>query len=124
MDGLLQPHAKTNEREAVCIFCRVTAAADVAANGYTVLSTIGGDKVASVARSAEGIAVITLRDKYAAFLGLDYDISRDNVLITKDAETVATTKLITVTFRTTAGADADPDSAVINLRIWLKNAVD
>jgi hypothetical protein len=117
-DKLFWPLRYANERDVVLLLVKFTGAADVAASGYTINY---GNGVATIARTAEGVITITLRDQYAIFLGLDYDISLDDYTITVDSEDVDGAKTIVLTCRTGA-ADTDPDSAVIGLRIWVKNA--
>lgn len=110
------------EYEHWCLFAKIAAAADVEASGYAV--TDGGEAVASVARAAEGQMTITLGQKWAALLGVDFDCSIDDQIFVVTANTASTTKTISVTCRPhgDAGcADTDPDSAVIGMRIWVKN---
>jgi hypothetical protein len=111
----------SNEYEPWCICAKLTGAAAVHTDGYTV--TDGGEEIASAARSAEGAITITLRHKWVALLGVDVTCSLPDYTWTKTSETVATTKTIVITGRLqSAGASAstDPDSGVIDLRIWLK----
>lgn len=119
-DKFFYPLQYASEREVCLILLEFVGAADVAANGYSITH---GNGVASVARAAEGVITVTLRDQYGNLMGVDYDISKDGTTITTDAEDVDGAKTITLTCRT-GGADTDPDSTTIRLRIWLKNAVD
>ena len=110
----------TNVVDVVKIYAKITAAADVAADGYTV--TTGGAYVTSVARTGEGDATITLTDGYNIMLGCVATISKADTTLQWVSEDVdATTPVILVTF-VTAGSAADPDSAVIYLEITLRNS--
>lgn len=110
-----------NEYFPVAIFGKITAAADVAANGYTV--TEGGEFITSVTRTAEGVARILLSDTYNQLLSVQAILSLDDYTVHYTAEDVdGSTPYIDLTFRTGA-ADTDPDSAIIFLAIHLKNSV-
>jgi len=111
----------SNEYEPWLICAKITAAAAIHTDGYTV--TDGGEEVASVARGGEGSIVITLRHKWVALLGVDVACSINDYTFTLASNLVSTSKTITMTSRLqSAGASAstDPDSAVLDLRIWLK----
>lgn len=95
--------------DELTIHFKFTAAADVAANGYTVNK--GAGFISSVTRSAEGVIVITLKDKYPSLLGATLHCSKDDTYLVLDSEAVLASGTVTWTART-GGADVDPDSAV------------
>jgi hypothetical protein len=97
---------------------KITAAADVNANGYTVTDD-PANVVASVAKSAEGIAVVTLNQAWVGLSNAIATLSIDDHTVTLDAEDVDGAKTLTMTFRT-GGSDADPDGAVIRLTLFLR----
>jgi hypothetical protein len=98
--------------ELVMISLRATGAADVQANGYTLND--GAQYVASVARTAEGIARITLRDTYHRFLGASVVPSIARIpAISAQAPQAAGGATVDITFFNDAGAASDPDSAVL-----------
>ena len=110
----------TNEANVTRIYCKVTAAADVAADGYTVAA--GSGYVSSVTRTAEGTFTLDLADAYPAFLGVHATISKADTTIQFSAEDVAGTTP-TVTLKTiTAGSAADPDSATMYFELVLRNS--
>lgn len=111
----------SNEYEPWLVCAKITATAAVHTNGYTV--TDGGEEVASVARAAEGVLTITLRHKWVALLGVDVSCSINDFTFSLTSSDVSAAKTITVTARlqsSGASASTDPDSAVLDLRIWLK----
>jgi hypothetical protein len=108
-----------NEAFPVVLFAKITAAADVDANGYTVSN--GGEVVTSVAKTAEGKARVTLSDSYFELLGVCGMVSRTDCDMLYDSEDVnGATPYVDVIFQD-AGTDTDPDSATIFLIIFLKN---
>jgi hypothetical protein len=112
----------STDYEPWVLFAKITGAADVEANGYTI--TDGGEVIASAVRAAEGQITITLGQKWAALLGVDFDCSIDDQIFVVTANTVSTTKTISITTRLhgdSGCADIDPDAAVIGMRIWVKN---
>ncbi len=93
---------------------KVTAAADVAANGYTVNDS-GGGLISACTRTAEGDMKIALAEPLAGFRGLSMIASRADSKLTMDNITsigTASDPHIDVTF-TEGGADTDPDSSVM-----------
>lgn len=119
-DRNFENQQKTNVPELVTIHARITAAADVDASGYTV--TTGSHYISSVTKSAEGIAVVTMKDPYQALEGLSCLLSIDDHTVTVDSTSLNdSTPTINLTFRTGA-ADADPDSAEIYLTLHLRNS--
>lgn len=111
----------SNEYEPWLICAKITAAAAVHTNGYAV--TDGGEEVATVTRSAEGVFVITLKHTWVALLGVDVSCSINDYTFSLTSNLVSTSKTITMTARlqsSSASASTDPDSAVLDLRIWLK----
>jgi len=110
------------EFEPWVLFAKITGKADVEANGYTI--TDGGEVIASAVRAAEGQITLTLGQKWAALLGVDFDCSINDQIFVVTANTVSTDKTISVTCRPhgdSGCADTDPDAAVIGMRIWVKN---
>lgn len=109
-----------SEHEPVMIPFKITAAADVAANGYAVSD--GGEFVSEVTRTAEGKAKIALRQAFPGFLGLDLTTTRTatTMVLENDTSSDASDPHLDVEFQTVAAspADVDPDSAVMYFRAW------
>jgi len=115
----LSDRVRAGVNELVFVELKVTGAADVNANGYTV--DRGGGYVATVARGGEGVMNVTLRDPWPALLMCAVTISKADTVPSLSAESVAASKTFSVTF-TTAGSAADPDSAVIRLLLAFSNS--
>ncbi len=105
----------SNRPEPCSVDFKVTAAADVAADGYTVNDS-GGGLVIACTRTAEGDMKIALADTLAGFRGLRMISTRANSALTMDNITdiaTASGPHIDVTFIATA-TDTDPDAAVMH----------
>ena len=81
--------------------------------------------VASITRTSAGLYVITLRDKYTALVNAQF-VALDNAIqdltFQVNAETVASTKTITLWTLTGATATDPTDTAIIYGTITLKNS--
>lgn len=112
----------SNKGEPAILYFKVTAAADVAASGYTVNE--GGDFVSAVTRTAEGDMKIALRQGFPAFLGLELlsTTRADSRMYLDNATNIgsATDPHVDVTFREGTPADTDPDSAVMHFALHVK----
>lgn len=110
----------TTQADVVTVYLKITGAADVAADGYTINS--GTAHVASVARSDEGQITVTMTDTYNGFLGIqNLGCSIADTDLQFVSETVASTK--TIIFKTITGASAaDPDAGVLYLGLVLRNS--
>jgi len=102
-----------------CVFetVKITAAADVNANGYT-LTANPQSIVSTAAKTAEGVLTITLAQKWAAIEQVLISTDTDDFTFTVDSITDST-GVIVVTCRT-GGADADPDGQVLRITLQLR----
>lgn len=88
------------EKKVVDLFCNFT----VGATGAPTLVAAKSKGVASISRTSPGLYVITLQDRYVRFLGIrgTFKVAAPAVpsapVIQLSAETVATTKTITIQF--------------------------
>jgi len=111
----------TNEVNVVRLYAKVTGAADVQADGYTVNS--GSGYISTVTRTAEGEFKCNLADSYAAFLGGNVLIGKDDSVARFTAEDVDSATAPYVQFEVfSAGSAADPDSAVMYIELILRNS--
>lgn len=99
------------------VFAKITAAADVQANGYTI--DLGKDFLASVTRSAEGIMVVTTKMPWKQLIGCE--IMPDTLSLARPRYTSNSSSGQTVTFTWEQEAnkttDTDPDGTVFWLRL-------
>ena len=98
----------------------------IGASGDPTLSTDGSSMgVASITRTSAGLYVITLRDKFTALVNAQF-VSLDNAIqdltFQVNAETVATTKTITLWTLTGATATDPTNTAILYGTITLKNS--
>jgi len=98
----------------------------IGASGDPTLSTDGSSLgVASITRTSAGLYVITLRDKYTALVNASFmhlDDTLQNLSFQVNAETVASTKTITLWTRVVATATDPTDTAIIYGTLTLKNS--
>lgn len=118
MDRHLNDRLYATIYDLVIAHVEITAAADVAANGYTVGE--GSSFVASAARTAEGVMLVTLKDTSPKILNALCTCTKKDTVCTPTAVS-GTAGTVEITFDT-AGSDADPDSATIHLTILIRNS--
>jgi hypothetical protein len=111
---------KSNVPEETNLHLLITAAADVEANGYVV--TDGGKHVSGVTRSAEGVMVIALRNRYAKFINAHVLTSLADAVVLFSAEQVANATPTVTLIHSVAAANADPDGATIRVTLVLQNS--
>lgn len=97
----------------------------IGATGEPTLDAASSLGVASVTRTSAGLYVITLRDKYTALVNAQF-VSLDNAIqdltFQVNAETVASTKTITLWTLTGATATDPTNTAILYGTITLKNS--
>lgn len=106
-----------------CVFetVKITGAADVDADGYTI-TTNPGNIVSTVAKASVGTITITLAQAWAGIEQVLVSADVDDFTFTVDSA-VASTGVITVTCRkqsADASADTDPDGAVLRITLQLR----
>jgi hypothetical protein len=111
----------SNQENVTVLWSKITAAADVEANGYTVTS--GGAYISTVARTGEGAARITLVDPFLEVLAVSMLSTRSSSEMILVADSV-TSKIIDVVFEQHDGTATDPDSAVMRIGLWLRNSTE
>jgi hypothetical protein len=97
----------------------------IGATGASTLSADASLGVASISRTSAGLYVITLRDKYTALVNASFmhlDDALQNLSFQVNAETVASTKTITLWTRVVATATDPTDTAIIYGTLTLKNS--
>ena len=97
----------------------------IGATGAPTLSADASLGVASITRTSAGLYVITLRDKYTALVNASFmhlDDTLQNLSFQVNAETVASTKTITLWTRVVATATDPTDTAIIYGTLTLKNS--
>jgi len=97
----------------------------IGATGAPTLSADASLGVASITRTSAGLYVITLRDKYTALVNASFmhlDDALQNLSFQVNAETVASTKTITLWTRVVATATDPTDTAIIYGTLTLKNS--
>jgi len=97
----------------------------IGATGAPTLSADASLGVASISRTSAGLYVITLRDKYTALVNASFmhlDDTLQNLSFQVNAETVASTKTITLWTRVVATATDPTDTAIIYGTLTLKNS--
>jgi len=125
---------KGNVRNEIHLFAKITADADVAANGYAVSQNV--PLISSVARAGEGLIDITLSTYYKTFLGYNLKSSRSgsrDLFVSEQISNTTTPKfrikfeqaVLAVDFTEETSSltwtATDPDSATIYLEIILSN---
>jgi hypothetical protein len=100
----------------VTIFARITGAADIGLNGYTI--NYGNDLIASATRSAEGRLRIITKFPWRELVGVSALLNNNTTLATYVSDTPSTqTVLIGFDAFADGTTDTDPDGAVIFLRL-------
>ena len=97
----------------------------IGATGAPTLSADASLGVASITRTSAGLYVITLRDKYTALVNASFmhlDDALQDLSFQVNAETVASTKTITLWTRVAATATDPTNTAIIYGTITLKNS--
>jgi hypothetical protein len=97
----------------------------IGATGAPTLSADASLGVASISRTSAGLYVITLRDKYTALVNASFmhlDDALQDLSFQVNAETVASTKTITLWTRVVATATDPTDTAIIYGTLTLKNS--
>lgn len=97
----------------------------IGATGAPTLSADASLGVASISRTSAGLYVITLRDKYTALVNASFmhlDDTLQNLSFQVNAETVASTKTITLWTRVAATATDPTNTAIIYGTLTLKNS--
>jgi hypothetical protein len=97
----------------------------IGATGEPTLVSDSSLGVASITRTSAGLYVITLRDKYTALVNASFthlDDALQDLSFQVNAETVATTKTITLWTRVAATATDPTNTAIIYGTITLKNS--
>lgn len=98
----------------------------IGATGAPTLSTDGSSLgVATITRTSAGLYVITLRDKYTALVNAQFmhlDDALQDLSFQVNAETVATTKTVTLWTRVAATATDPTNTAIIYGTLTLKNS--
>ena len=97
----------------------------IGATGAPTLSADASLGVASITRTSAGLYVITLRDKYTALVNASFmhlDDALQDLSFQVNAETVASTKTITLWTRVVATATDPTDTAIIYGTLTLKNS--
>jgi hypothetical protein len=107
---LLHPDMGSNESGEITLHFKVTAAADVEADGYTISD--GSEIVSSFARTDEGDITITLHNNYKKFFNLIMLTTLANQDLIFVSEDVDGDKTILITIGV-SGTPTDPDSAVM-----------
>jgi len=109
------------QKSIVQVHIKVT----IGATGACTLDAASSLGVASITRTSAGLYVITLRDKYTALMNAQF-VSLDNAIqdltFQVNAETVASTKTITLWTLTGATATDPTDTAILYGTITLKNS--
>lgn len=121
MELLLNPLDGANRGGVMLAFVKVTAAADVNANGYTVNE--GSNVVSGVTKTAEGKAKLALTDPSVKFLGiwLTTTLTGSFMILENDSSTSGSDPHLDVIFEIADGTDTDPDAAVMYFLIAFKN---
>jgi hypothetical protein len=111
-----------NQPGVTLVSCRLTFAADAEANGCAVTKSNG--YVSSCARSAEGIWIVTFADSWYRCLGVAPVLIKADTILTVTAQSLAdSSPTLTLLFETAdTGADADPDSVVLDVTFIMKNS--
>ena len=97
----------------------------IGATGAPTLSADASLGVASITRTSAGLYVITLRDKYTALVNASFmhlDDALQDLSFQVNAETVASTKTITLWTRVAATATDPTNTAIIYGTLTLKNS--
>lgn len=96
----------------VDVFLKITGAADVNANGYTI--NYGSDLVSTVAKNGEGVIDITTKFGWSELVGCQVTCS-DAAFVIEYTSDTASSSLVKLTSESLADGttNADPDSAVI-----------
>jgi len=97
----------------------------IGATGAPTLSADASLGVASISRTSAGLYVITLRDKYTALVNASFmhlDDALQDLSFQVNAETVASTKTITLWTRVAATATDPTNTAIIYGTLTLKNS--
>lgn len=100
----------------VTVFLKLTAAADVQANGYTI--NYGNDLVASAVRQAEGVLDVTTKFPWKEMVGVSV-CSSTNLCHATWTSATASTGVVRFSFDAFADGttNKDPDSDVIFIRM-------
>jgi hypothetical protein len=100
----------------VTVFLKLTAKADVQADGYTI--NYGNDLVASAVRNGEGILDVTTKFPWKDMVGVSICTST-NLCHANFTSATASTGVVKFTFEAFADGttDKDPDAAVIFIRM-------
>lgn len=112
----------SNQPGTCLVSCRLTFAADANANGCAVTKSNG--YVSSCTKSAEGIWIVTFANSWYRCLGVAPVLIKADTILTVTAQSLNdSSPTVTLLFETAdTGADADPDSVVLDITFIMKNA--
>lgn len=101
----------------VTVFAKVTGAANVGADGYTI--NIGTNLLASVARSAEGTMVVTTKFPWSQLVGCQIMPDRLDLARPRYSSDSASAGTVTIQWEQEANktTDTDPDGTVFFMRL-------
>lgn len=99
------------------VYAKVTPKADVEADGYTV--NLGTDLIASVARGAEGVMVVTTKFPWTQLVGCEVTPAVLSLARPRYTSSSASAQTVTFTWETEADktTDLDPDATVFFMRL-------
>jgi hypothetical protein len=99
----------------VKLLCKFTTGAD--GSDCTI---VYGNGISAVNNTGEGVYAITLADKYKALIGCQAFVSDKAVVCNFTSETVASTKVVTLTTSSLAGSALDMDSKTAFVELTLR----